>query len=147
MLFKNKFEKFVIIVCLLLFIELLLFSCKESKIDNCIADMRIKYICKDPGVDVVVFKMISNYEQLSLDFDSFNSIEVIFSDRVFTASAQFELEKWEENGYSLTWMTPYFAQHGCHAEKEFYDFYKKNASLKIVLSNGKDTFTFTKCTK
>ncbi|VXC19115.1 conserved hypothetical protein [Flavobacterium sp. 9AF] len=144
MTFKNKFE---ITGCLFLFFGLLLFSCKESKIDNCIADMQIKFICNVPGADVVVFKMISNHEQLSLDFDSFNSIKVIFSDRVFTASAQFELEKWGENDYSLTWMTPYFAQHGCHTEKEFYDFYKKNASLKIVLSNGKDTFTFTKCTK
>ncbi|NHN27532.1 hypothetical protein FIA58_017775 [Flavobacterium jejuense] len=109
--------------------------------------MQIKFICKNPGADVVVFKIISNHEQLSLDFDSFNSTEVIFSDRVFKASAQFELEKWGENEYSLTWMTPYFAQHDCHTEKEFYDFYKKNSSLKIVLSNEKETFTFVKCTK
>ena len=106
------------LIALLVFI-----SCKKAKVDNCILDMNIEYITENPGSDVVSFKIISDYEQLSLNIGSFKSIEVAYNNQdVYKASAQFELEKVSRNEYILTWMTPYFAQNGCHTEREFYDF-------------------------
>lgn len=146
-IFNNNHKAFINQLMILI-IFLLFVNCEEPKVDNCITDMQIKFICKDPGADVVVFEITSNYEPLRLNLESFDLIEVAYNDQdVYRASAQFELEKVSRNEYILTWMTPYFAQHGCHTEKEFYDFYEKNETLKIVLSNGKDKFTFVKCTK
>lgn len=142
-IFKNKQISIFLILTLLLFT-----NCKEVKVENCITDMYIKYISENPGPDVVVFKIISNYKQLSLDIESFESIEVTYNNQdVYRDSAQFELEKVSRNDYILTWMTPYFAQKGYHTEKEIHDFYERNESLKIVLTNEKETFTFVKCTK
>lgn len=130
-------------IAILFFLTALLFTnCEETNVENCITDMQIDYVSKNPGPDVVSFKIRTNYEQLKF----IDSIVVSFNDKdIYSASAQFELERVESNEYLLKWMTPYFAQKGCHTEKQFYSLYEKSASLKIVLSNEKDTFTFVKC--